>query len=263
MIELIPSPYKVIIFTDSSNMLHCSSPTSRRLNAMPIDDTIRIGLKLILCIDNIDTLITDQEQLLIPIIDAIDNIKIMTSTVNRRRIITRSFSCNAQAHHGSTYATRSPLEALINELMNLKLCLSHSRSVNIYSRLTGYFDEIIKRSNIEYDISMAYLFKVMLKETLVKGKHKIITTSIDKLYDNQSNETIYHYTWRDKFIVICYVLGHMPYINGALIRSRSCNRYNCGSADLITALNHPRKLLTDYTAHDIAIDSINVRDDCI
>ena len=244
-------------------MFYYSPVTSYRLNAASIDDTVRLGLKLVLCTDNPEMIIANQEQSLIPIINAIDNIKLITDIVNRKRIITRSFSCDAHIHYGSTYAARSPLDELVNELTNLKLCLSHARSIDIYSRLTGNLNEIISRSKIEYDVSLAYLFKLMLKETLVKGKHVKITHDTNQLYDNNTNETIYRYTWRDKFIVICYVLGNLPYINGALIRSRSMKHFKHGNIDLKIALNRPRKLLSEYTAYDIAIDSINTRFGCI
>ena len=246
-------------FYGLNRMFRYSPVTSHRLNVMQIDDTIRIGLKLILRIDSVDMFIDNQEQTLIPIINATENIKLITGTVNRKRMMTRSISCDAHIHYGSTYAAHSPLEELINELMNLKICLSHEQSINIYSRLTGDFDEIIRRSTIEYDISMAYLFKLMLKETLIKGKHITITSDVNQLCDNHTYETIYRYTWRDKFIVICYVLGHIPYIHGALIRSRSTKPSKYGIIDLITALTHPRRVLADHTAYDIAIGSINSR----
>ena len=244
-------------------MFHYSQFTPRASFKPSIDETIGTGLKLIICANNIDHLIDNQECFFGMIIEAIDNVKYINRSFEHVRSIKRSLSSDACHHYGNTYNSRLPLEELVNELSNLKLRLSHSQANNIYNRLTRDLDEIIKQSNIEHDISMAYLFKVMLKETLIKGKRTIVTINNNLSTDNHTNEKIYRYTWRDKFIVICYVLGHIPYINGALIRSRSTDRFKYGRADLIGALQHARRLLSDYAAHDIAIDSINMRYGCI
>lgn len=244
-------------------MFHYSQFAPRVSHKVVIDDTIGTGLKLVICTNNIDHLIDNQDSFFGTIIEAIDNVKYINRSFDYMRSIKRSLSSDACLHYGNTYNSRLPLDELINELSNLKLRLSHSQTNNIYNRLTRDLDEIIKRSNIEHDISMAYLFKVMLKETLIKGKHIINSKDTIRLYDNNPNETIYRYTWRDKFIVICYVLGHVPYINGALNRSRSADCCKYRRADLISALQHPRKLLSDHTTHEIAIDSINMRYGCI
>ena len=227
------------------------------------DDTIHIGLKLLMCTDDIDRILSNQERFLNEITDAIDNLNFINCSVDRTCSLKRSFSNDMNIHYGTTYNTRSPLEELINELMNLKLTLAHSRSADIYTRLTRDLDEIIKRSNIEYDISMAYLFKVMLKETLIKGKHITVCSDHERLYDDSTTETTYRYTWRDKFIVTCYVLGHIPYTRAALLRARSMNQLKYGRADLASALQHPRRLLSEYNTYTIALDSINMKYGCI
>ena len=244
-------------------MFHFTAPVYYPINLIT-DDTIQIGLKLLMSSDNIDRIMHNQSHFLNAITDAIDNLKFINSSVDRTRSLKRSFSNGTSMHYGTAYHTRSPLEELINELMNLKLTIAHSASLtNIYTRLTGDLDEIIKRSNIEYDISMAYLFKRMLKETLIKGKHVTVCSEHAQLYDDSITETIYRYTWRDKFVVTCYVLGHIPYSRAALLRSRSMDQFKHGRADLAAALQHPRRLLTEYNAYTIAIDSINMKQGCI
>ena len=240
----------------STASYHCSTRSIT-------DDTIQIGLKLLMCTNKIDLILSNQERFLSEITEAIDNLKFINGSVDRTRLLKRSFSKDMNTHYGTTYNTRSPLEELINELMNLKLTLSHSSATNIYARLTGDLDEIIKRSNIEYDISMAYLFKLMLKETIVKGKHVTVCSDQDQLYDKAITETIYRYTWRDKFVVMCYILGHIPYTRTALLRARSMDQLKYGRADLESALKHPRRLLSEYNAYTIAIDSITMKCGCI
>ncbi len=244
-------------------MFHYSAPVQHYSGKPSIDDTIRVGLKLLMCTTDVEPVLNNPERFMNAIVEAIDNLKYINGAVNRSRLCKRSFSGDINIHCGTTYNTRSPLDELINELTILRLNMSHSRPLDIYNRLTVEPDEIIRRSNIEYDISMAYLFKLMLKETLVKGKH--INKHADRfsLYDGPITETIYRYTWRDKFIVTCYVLGHVPYTHAALTRARRLNYLKYGRADIITALQHPRQLLTDYNAYIIAIDSTDIGSGCL
>lgn len=244
-------------------MFHHAAPVHHYSGKLTIDDTIRIGLKLLMCTTDVEPVLNSPERFMNAIVEAIDNLKYINSTVDRSRLPKRSFSSSSHIHCGTTYNTRAPLDELINELTILESNMAHSRPLDIYNRLTVELDEIVSQSNIEYDISMAYLFKLMLKETLVKGKH--INKHADRfsLYDGPVTDAIYRYTWRDKFIVTCYVLGHVPYTHAALIRARRLNKLKYGRADIITALQHPRKLLTDYNAYIIAIDSTNNGPGCI
>lgn len=244
-------------------MFHYAAPVQNYSAKPSIDDTIRVGLKLLMCTTDVEPVLNSPERYMKAIVEAIDNLKYINSIVDGSCLRKRSLSSDSHDCYGTTYNTRSPLDELINELTILRLNMAHSRPLDIYNRLTVEPNEIIRRSNIEYDISMAYLFKLMLKETLVKGKHMNKHADRFSLYDGPVTDTVYRYTWRDKFIVTCYVLGHVPYTHAALTRARRLNKLKYARADIITALQYPRQLLIDYNAYIIAIDSINIGSGCI
>lgn len=244
-------------------MFHHAALVQHYSNKLSIDDTIRVGLKLLMCTGDIEPIFNDTERFMNAIVEAIDNLRYINSIVDISRSHKRSLSSGVHNHYGTAYNTRAPLDELINELTKLKLNMSHSGPQDIYNRLTVELDEIIRRSNLEYDISMAYLFKIMLKETLIKGKHVSKHNVSLPLCDGPVTDSIYRYTWRDKFIVTCYVLGHVPYTHAALARARRLNYLKYSRADITAALQHPRQLLTDYNAYMIAIDSINSCPGCI
>ena len=103
---------------------------------------------------------------------------------------------------------------------------------SVYMHLNNRLTDIIKKSTIEHDISIAYLIKRVIKEILINS------TS---------------YTWKDKLEAFYYICGHMRYLEAAAVRS---NRFKRQSVDLISSLNHVKQLTEQKTLMEVIRDSI-------
>lgn len=110
----------------------------------------------------------------------------------------------------------------------------------VYTKLNDKLTEIIKKSTIEYDISMAYLLKSIIKEILLNGVRR-------------TDNTTYRYTWKDRLETFYYLCGQLRFIEAATMRS---NNYTHQSVDLISSLNHARQLTKRQPLMDIIRDSL-------
>ena len=105
-------------------------------------------------------------------------------------------------------------------------------SRSVYIKLNDKLTDIIKKSTIEYDISMAYLLKYIIKEILVNGTH---------------------YSWKDKLETFYYICSQLRFIEVANMRS---NKYTHQAVDLISSLNRIRQLSERKPLMEIIRDSI-------
>ncbi len=105
-------------------------------------------------------------------------------------------------------------------------------SRSVYIKLNDKLTDIIKKSTIEYDISMAYLLKYIIKEILVNGTR---------------------YSWKDKLEAFYYICGQLRFIDVATIRS---NKYTHQAVDLISSLNHVRQLTKRKPLMEVIRESI-------
>lgn len=103
---------------------------------------------------------------------------------------------------------------------------------SVHTRLNDKLTDIIKKSTIEHDISIAYLLKYIIKEISVNGTN---------------------YSWKDKLEAFYYICGQLRFIEAATIRS---NSHAYQSVDLITSLNHVRELTKRVSLMEIIRDSL-------
>lgn len=142
--------------------------------------------------------------------------------------------------------------SLLDVLNNVRQSLKHSPNTIcplIAKRLNGSLTEIINRSLIEHDISMAYMFKLIIKEVFIKGFR------VTSLPDNPSYRV--YYTWTEKLYVFCYLVHNMPIINGALQRARKTEYSRYYTVNLPAALNHARGVIKNHSPIDIIRDSLH------
>ena len=136
-----------------------------------------------------------------------------------------------------------PLTKIIKVLKLIQTTFMHHPediSRCVYEKLNNKLTDIIKKSTIEHDISMAYLLKCIIKEILVNGLHRM---------DN----TTYKYTWKDKLEAFYYICGQLRFIEAATMRS---NKYVRQSVDLILSLNNARQLIKRQPLMEIITESI-------
>ena len=167
------------------------------------------------------------------------------------------------------------LQSLINDILYLTgtsietvMCSTHARNSNpsskiirvleyiqssfmhrpdgicyaIYMHLNDRLTDIIKKSAIEHDISIAYLIKRVIKEILINGIRYI------------NNDNVYRYTWKDKLEAFYYICGYMRCIEAASMRANRSN--HCQSVDLISSLNRVRQLTERKTLIEIINESL-------
>ena len=110
----------------------------------------------------------------------------------------------------------------------------------VYIKLNDKLTEIIKKSTIEHDISIAYLLKSIIKEILLKGVRR-------------TDNTTYRYTWKDRLETFYYLCDQLRFIEAATMRS---NNYTHQSVDMISSLNRVRQLTKRQPLMEIIRDSI-------
>ena len=128
-----------------------------------------------------------------------------------------------------------PVTDIIRILKHIQTIFMHrpeNISRSVYTKLNDKLTDIIKKSTIEYDISIAYLLKYIIKEILVNGTR---------------------YSWKDKLEAFYYICGQLRFIDVATIRS---NKYMHQAVDLISSLNHVRRLTKRQPLMEIIRDSI-------
>ena len=200
------------------------------------DDTMQTALMYLFNDTNIHAYLTDSHRY-------IEDVSYLTSNHSNALLKYRSFSDSDLR----MYSHKKP--SLLDVLNNVRQSLKHSPNTIcplIAKRLNGSLTEIIRRSSIEHDISMAYMFKLIIKEVFIKGF---------RAPDNLSCRI--YYTWTEKLYVFCYLVHNMAIINGILQRARKTEHSKYYTVNLPSALNYAREVLKNHSPMDIICDSLH------
>lgn len=143
---------------------------------------------------------------------------------------------------GKEFINDNPDTNIIKVLRHVQATFMHHPEDicrSVYIKLNDKLTDIIKKSTIEHDISLAYLLKCIIKEILINGA--------------RYTDNTYRYTWKDKLEAFYYICGQLRFIEAATMRSKSCA---CRSVDLISSLNHARQLTKRMPLMEIIRDSL-------
>lgn len=218
------------------------------------DVSIEICIKHILRVTGIDKYLIDPYTYITNIKEGIQNVKYLLDIPMKSVPYRHSVSDLLLYSRSIRKVRNTPIDMLTDILSYVKDQLIHNPSTIgniIHRRMNKLLIDIISRSSIEYDISMAYLCKLIIKEVFIHGKRLVYSTPTDAFDTTLTVIDTYRYSWNEKLIVFSYLAGRIPFLQEALKRCgrKRFNRFH--SVELASSLTHARKLIKTHTVLSI------------
>lgn len=216
--------------------------------------SIETCMKHIFRVARIDKYLIDPYDYITEIEEGIQNIKYLINVPVKWMPYRRSMSDILQYTRYIRKIRNTPIDNLSEILIYIKDQLIHNPVMIgkiIQRNINKLLINIIARSSIEHDISMAYLCKLLIKEVFIDGKHLIYSVPTDSINTQRTVVDCYRYTWNEKLIVFSYLAGQIPILYEALNR---CNKKRFSrflSVDLSSSLKHARDLIRNHSVLSI------------
>jgi hypothetical protein len=218
------------------------------------DVSIETCMKHIFRVARIDKYLIDPYNHIAEIEEGMQNIKYLINIPIKWMPYRRSMSDILLYSRYIRKIRNTPIDNLSEIMTYVKDQLIHNPVMIgkiIQRNINNLLIDIISKSSIEYDISMAYLCKLLIKEVFIDGKHLIYSVPTDSINTPRTVVDSYRYTWNEKLIVFSYLAGRIPFLHEALNRCTKMSFSRFRSVDLSSSLKHARNLLRTHSVLSI------------